>query len=341
MTAGWHRSMLIASCAVAAGTLLARVLWARRVAQSTTGDPPGVRTDDGVLLHTELGGRADARLTVVLVHGFAARLDEFEPQRTTLRGRARVVLYDQRGHGRSGWRGPRSATIERLAQDLACVVDAVPLADRVILVGHSMGGMAVLALARQRPDLIADRVAAVALLSTSAGHLAQAAVPPALAHAMVRSGMATACLWLLWALAPLIDLVAPLRTRLGRRWLRRRLFGRPSPPDDAVAKMARMWTETSQGLAAALYPAMVAYDATDALEVLRGVPVLVLTGTDDTTIPARHAERLARGLGPDGRLVTVAGAGHMVNLTHPDVVNAALVQLLEQVESTADATVTA
>ena len=240
MIAGWHRSPLTGFCAVAGRTLLARVLWARRVAQARSGDPRGVRTDDGVLLHTELEGRADARLTVVLVHGFAARLDEFDAQRSTLRARTRVVLYDQRGHGRSGWRGPRSATIERLAQDLAGVLDAVPQGDRVILVGHSMGGMAVLALARQRPDLIADRVGAVALLSTSAGHLAQSALPPALARAMVRSGIAAAVLWLLWALAPLIDLVAPLRTRLGRRWLRRRLFGRAAAPDDAVAKVARI-----------------------------------------------------------------------------------------------------
>src|SRR3954466_13257909 len=74
--------------------------------------PPGsrtVRTDDGVDLHVEGDGRGHAALTVVLSHGFTARLAEWELQREALRGRARLVLWDQRGHGRSGWADPRSA----------------------------------------------------------------------------------------------------------------------------------------------------------------------------------------------------------------------------------------
>jgi hypothetical protein len=55
--------------------------------------PPGsitVRTDDGVDLHVEHDGDPAAPLTVVLVHGFTARLGEFELQRETLRSRARL-----------------------------------------------------------------------------------------------------------------------------------------------------------------------------------------------------------------------------------------------------------
>lgn len=36
-------------------------------------------------------------------------------------GRARLVLWDQRGHGRSGWGDPRYATIEQIGRDLGCV----------------------------------------------------------------------------------------------------------------------------------------------------------------------------------------------------------------------------
>ena len=68
--------------------------------------PPGSRTvttDDGVPLHVEVDGDENAPLTVVLSHGFTARLAEWELQRAALRDRARLVLWDQRGHGRSGW----------------------------------------------------------------------------------------------------------------------------------------------------------------------------------------------------------------------------------------------
>src|SRR5690242_19436632 len=66
--------------------------------------PPGsrtVRTDDGVDLHVEVDENGGAGLTLVLAHGFTARLAEWELQRAALRPRARLVLFDQRGHGRS------------------------------------------------------------------------------------------------------------------------------------------------------------------------------------------------------------------------------------------------
>ena len=317
--------------ALAAAGTLARVLRARQLARSRTGAPPGVRTDDGVVLHTEVTGREEAPLTVVMVHGLAASLEFLGPQRRALSERARVVAYDQRGHGRSGWRGPRSATIDRLGRDLGCVIEAVACQGRVVVVGHSLGGMAVLALARRRPDLIGTRVAGVAVISTSAGRLAQLALPPAAARIAVRSGLATASLWLFWALAPLLDVTRPLRTRPGRRWLRSRAFGDAPVPEAAVARAEAMWRDMPHALAAALYPAMVAYDAEDALDALAGVPSVVLTGTEDRIIPPRHSERIARRLGPRARLVTVPHAGHMVPRTHPDVVNRALIGLLDRV----------
>ena len=46
-----------------------------------------------------------------------------------------------------------------------------------MLVGHSMGGMTIMALAEQRPELFAERVAGVALISTSAGEVGGAGLP--------------------------------------------------------------------------------------------------------------------------------------------------------------------
>ena len=131
---------------------------ARRPCPRPTGPPPPgsrtVTTDDGVPLHVEVDGDEDAPLTVVFSHGFTARLAEWELQRAALRDRARLVLWDQRGHGRSGWTQLTDATIDRTGRDLGQVLDAVAPTGPVVLAGHSMGGMSILALARQRPGAV-------------------------------------------------------------------------------------------------------------------------------------------------------------------------------------------
>src|SRR5919206_5257590 len=102
--------------------------------------PPGsrtVRTDDGVDLHVEVEENAGTDLTVVLTHGFTARLAEWELQRQALRPRARLVLFDQRGHGRSGWTRLQKATIDRTGRDLGPVLDATTPDGPVVLAGHS------------------------------------------------------------------------------------------------------------------------------------------------------------------------------------------------------------
>src|SRR3712207_508539 len=153
--------------------------------------PPGSRvvtTDDGVDLHVEFDGVVDAPLTVVFSHGFTARLAEWELQRRALRDRYRLVLWDQRGHGRSAVTPLPDATIDRTGRDLGQVLDAVVPSGPVVLAGHSMGGMSVMALARQRPELFGDRVVGVFLLATSAGGLVETGVLGGLANLVRRMG---------------------------------------------------------------------------------------------------------------------------------------------------------
>lgn len=135
-----------------------------------------VRAEDGVPLHVELAGAIDAPVTVVLTHGFTASLDEWSRQLPVLRDRARLVLWDHRGHGRSGWTPLTRATIDQTGRDLAVVLEATTPAGPVVLAGHSMGGMSIMALARQRPELFGPRVAGVLLLATSAGGLVRTGV---------------------------------------------------------------------------------------------------------------------------------------------------------------------
>ena len=110
--------------------------------------PDVVVADDGTRLHVEVDDVPGSPVTVVFVHGFTASLEEFQLQREALRGRFRTVLYDQRGHGRSAWGDVRHATIDQLGRDLASVLDRHAPSGPVVLLGHSMGGMTIMALAR-------------------------------------------------------------------------------------------------------------------------------------------------------------------------------------------------
>ena len=197
-------------------------------ARPTGPPPPGSRTvttDDGVPLHVEVDGGPDAPLTVVFSHGFTARLVEWDLQRAALRDRARLVLWDQRGHGRSGWTKLTTATIDRTGRDLGEVLDATTPSGPVVLAGHSMGGMSILALARQRPELFGDRVVGVFLLATSAGGLVETGLLGRLIQLIRRLGLLPLYLRILQWMAPLLERFRRRGTRLGRRVTRRLLFG--------------------------------------------------------------------------------------------------------------------
>ncbi len=328
MSGGRPFAALAAAGTALLGGTAVRLVHARGLASRMTGSPPVVRTDDGVLLHVDVDGPVDAPLTVVFSHGFAARSAVYDQQWDALRRRARLVRYDQRGHGASGWAGVRSASVDRLGRDLEQVVEAVADDSPVVVVGHSMGGMAVLALAGRRPELFGTRITGVALLSTRAAPLPGTGFSSD-GQGQVRAALAAAGAWLLWLVAPAIGALRPLRSRPGRRLVQRQLFAGDASEGD-VRTTARWWTETPSGVLAAYLTSLVTYDQRPAVDALRAVPVLVLAGTEDATIPPASAPRLAEQVGESARLVLVDGAGHMVNVTHAAAVNAALGDLLSR-----------
>lgn len=294
--------------------------------------PPGsrtVRTDDDVDLHVEVDGDEDAPLTVVLSHGFTARLAEWELQRTALRHRARLVLWDQRGHGRSGWTPLTQATIDRTGRDLGQVLDAVVPAGPVVLAGHSMGGMSVLALARQRPELFGDRVVGVFLLATSSGGLVETGVLGRLVKLIRWLRLLPLYLRGLQLVAPVIERFRWRGSPLGRWFTRRLLFGRDDADPGRVRLVQRLLEETPYPVIAAFYATFLDHDESAALEVLERVPVTVVAGTHDRLTPAAHGRRIAEVVGAE--LVVVPGAGHSVNLTRTRIVDRAFLELLDRV----------
>ena len=144
---------------------------------STTAQQDMFTTGDGTRLRVVEEGPEQAPVTVVFLHGWTltrhtwdravARLAE------TAEVRPRTIRFDLRGHGESDPAPRGTATIRQCADDLAELIDRRVPTGEVVLVGHSMGGMAIMALAEQHPALFAERVAGVALVATSAGDLAE------------------------------------------------------------------------------------------------------------------------------------------------------------------------
>ena len=115
-----------------------------------------------------MNGPRAAPVTVVFCHGYTLNQDCWHFQRRDLSDH-RLVFWDQRDHGRSGRSKSGAASIDQLGADLKAVIDAVAPGDaRVVLVGHSMGGMTIMALAEQHPDLFGTKVAGSVLINTAA-----------------------------------------------------------------------------------------------------------------------------------------------------------------------------
>ena len=284
-----------------------------------------VLTEDGVRLATRECGPPEAPVTVIFVHGFCNTMESFHFQRRDLEERwgpgVRLVFFDLRGHGRSGTPTTESCTVAQLGRDLAAVIESSAPTGPVALVGHSLGGMAVLAAAAQFPELFAARVIGVGLLSTAAAEVTAAGITrllrnPAVdgfrlavhtAPALVQAGRST----VRHVIAPILHVssyhghVSPTLSRFSTLMIDR-------TPVETIVKFLK---------------AIELHDESAALPALAHLPVLVLGGAHDVVIPFRNSRALAREL-PNSELIRLDDAAHMAHLQFPDIVNAALDRLL-------------
>ncbi|WP_030685556.1 alpha/beta fold hydrolase [Streptomyces sp. NRRL B-1347] len=249
----------------------------------------GLPRPDGARLALELHGPCDPDLVLVLAHGWQATSAIWDKTVAQLaRPTTLVVRYDQRGHGRSTT-GTARPTMSLLADDLQAVIDATAPEDvPVVLVGHSMGGAAVLALAEARPHLIGDKVTGALLVATSSGGLDLAGAGHPLRSRLVgllRHAMAGVCVR------------APgMAYRLHNLW------------------QPRLSTQPPMDVAARWFKALMRHNVTQ-LEALRRVPVHILVGENDPTIPPAHSHRLAEQI-PTARLHVVPRGCHRLPTRH-------------------------
>ncbi|MFG2148034.1 alpha/beta fold hydrolase [Streptomyces sp. NPDC048696] len=302
-------------------------------------EPPG--DGDGPRRRRLFGRKPPAPVTVVFSHGFCLSQDAWHFQRAALRGVVRTVHWDQRSHGRSA-RGEaqtqgKPVTIDQLGRDLKAVLDAAAPEGPLVLVGHSMGGMTIMALADQYPELIRDRVVGVAFVGTSSGKLGEVSygLPVAGVNAVRR--ILPGVLKALGSQAELVERGRRATADLFAGTIKRYSFS-SKDVDPAIARFAeRMIEGTPIDVVAEFYPAFDDHDKAAALQVFAEVPVLVLAGDRDLVTPSSHSESIADRL-PDSELVIVPDGGHLVMLEHPETVTDRLADLLARVGAVPEAT---
>ena len=335
----------------AAGTAIGLVRQQREISRRAGEDlpfgslhsaPMTVVADDGVPLHVEIDelettdepGRrrlfprtgGPEPVTVVFAHGYCLNLDCWHFQRAAYRGLVRTVFYDQRSHGRSGRSSHEHATIDQLGRDLKHVIEVCAPDGPVVLVGHSMGGMSIIALAEHFPELIGDKVIGVALLSTTAGGLDPSKILIPLLPARLTGRFTGHAVTTLQRGHLAVDTARRFGRVLASVATNRFAFG-GDVPASYVRFVDDMLAATPFEVVADFFPSLRGLDKFEHVEVLDRVPVSVICGTADRITSIGHSRKLAVRI-PDARLLECEGAGHMVPLERHDQVNAELDQLI-------------
>ncbi|MFI6153430.1 alpha/beta hydrolase [Kitasatospora sp. NPDC051170] len=275
----------------------------------------------------------DDQPTVVFCHGYCLNQDSWHFQRAALREGLRLVFWDQRSHGRSersrSYLAGEPASIDQLGGDLEAVLDAVAPSGPLVLVGHSMGGMTVMALADRRPDLFRERVAGVALIGTLAGDWNEVSLGLPKAGAKLFKKVAPGVVRLLGRQVELVEATRRLGSDVAAVFYRRFSFGGKDVDPGVVRFAEQLLDATPIDVVAEFYPVFGAHEKYAALAAVRGLPALILAGTKDLLTPAAHSEAMAERL-PEAELVVVEGAGHLVMLERPELVDHELAVLLRR-----------
>ena len=292
-----------------------------------------VRTDDGIELHYEAVGPEDAGLTVVFVHGYTLNLGSFLFQRRALTAAfgdsVRQVFFDQRSHGRSERAPSESCTLSQLGHDLYSVIDQVVPAGPIVLVGHSMGGMTVMALADRHPELFraGGRVESVVLINTSSGELKYLTLGLPTVLARLHAPVVPIVLRRAAKNAALVEQARSMGRDLAWAMTKRLSFASKDVDPAVVAYCTTMISATPVDVVADFYPALMAHDGRLGVRNLRSCPVLVIGADSDALTPLEHSQAIAREL-PAARMVVAENSGHLLMLEHPKLVNEPLIDVV-------------
>jgi pimeloyl-ACP methyl ester carboxylesterase len=300
--------------------------------------PRGLRhhridTPDGAHLH--LVEKGEGR-PVLLLHGVTLQWWVWNSLFHLLSDRYRVVAWDMRGHGESTV-GTEGMSLSAVAADISLVIEELELQD-VIIVGHSMGGMALLqfcqkALGAKPSDPAGRRVAGLVPVATSGDVLPDVvdsgsseilgAVVGGVGNADAADTSASAP-----EHRPLSGLKVMNHPHLGVI-VSRLAFG-AHPSGTAVEQVRHMGQAMSPSVTKKAMHAISRHDTNASLRGVK-VPTTVVVGERDLLTPPFHARRLIRSF-DHAEMVVLPGVGHQVMQEDPR----ALVEILDELARRAE-----
>jgi pimeloyl-ACP methyl ester carboxylesterase len=270
---------------------------------SVDGSPRMASSTDGV--HVQYRVYGNAPTAVVLIHGWSCDSTYWNAQLDALRAAYTVVTLDLAGHGASGANRTDWSTAN-FGADVAAVARELPQ-QRIVLVGHSMGGPVALEAAR----LIGPRVIGIIGVET----FKSIGLPPLTDAQLER------------------ELEPFRRDFIGhmRRFVTDTLFTANADPT-LVSGVARDMSQAPPGPAIAAVAALNQMDFDSVLRELRA-PIIAINS--DMGEPADTAR--IRSVVPSFRLVTLEGTGHFLMMEAPERFNPLLLQEVALLQGGVDA----
>lgn len=249
-------------------------------------------TVDGIPIFYATAGEGDpgGSPAIVFLHGAGGSHENWQKQLHALAPRGNAVAVDLPGHGKSGGDGHRTIAAYRDFVDR--LLAALGL-DRPVLVGHSMGGAIVQAMALAWPE----RLKGLVLVGTGA----RLRVSPKIFEAIAAGAEEAAAFIARWAYSS-------------------------SFPPHLLADGERALRQAPAEVMEGDFRACDAFDAMEQVGRIR-LPTLVVCGAEDQLTPAKYAEYLHRQIA-GSRLRVIPRAGHMVMLERAAEFNAALADFL-------------
>lgn len=284
-----------------------------------------VESDD-IAIHTYVVGPAQAAATVVFIHGFTLAAEVYYLQTEFLEKHfphTKSVLIDARGHGATGPVAPERCTVEGTADDVFAAIKAHAETGPLILVGHSLGGLTALNLVKRAPAAVRDRIVGLVLVATSIESLSAQGLPQVLASPIadnVKNAVET----------------APEDAQKFREYaskflaptLATAVFQRKTSKE-VIQFHAAMIHETPLDTFVGFFDDLQEHDELDAAPALQGLSGFVLAGEKDDVTPISQATRICE-LWPEAKLQVAQGAGHMLPLEAPAILNNAISRLLKE-----------
>jgi non-heme chloroperoxidase len=277
-----------------------------------------VPSHDGGTIHVVSVGSG---APIVLSHGVTLSVRTWVRQLETLPAQGfHVVAFDHRGHGGSAL-GDTGFSVDNLGDDIRSLLERLDLRD-ALLVGHSMGGIAIQSFLLRHPEVAAERVKGIVLLSTLARVPLSGARAAGLRSLIDRLGELLPDSTRVWA-SPNVGF---LLARLG--------FGRDPKPSH-VELVRQMMLECAADTRRESPRALLGLDLTARLPEVR-IPTLVIGGSADVITPPAESRRLA-ALIPGARLEMVPGGGHMLMLERAALVDRLITDFAHEVGAVAAA----